>query len=487
METDVLICGAGAAGLTLAIELARRGVAFRLIDSAAEPFRGSRGKGIQPRSLEVFEDIGVVDRLVAAGGPYPPQRAHHADGSFADSPFQEISDPTPREPYPIPLMLPQFMTEAILRGRLAELGHRPHYGRALESFTQDDDGVTATVNGAAIRVRYLVGCDGGRSTVRQVLGIGFPGETLGVRALVADLLLDGVGREAWHRWNDGTPQSMSLCPLMGTDQFQLQARVPGEGEVDLSAAGLQAMIAQRTRRDDIRVHGVSWASAYSMNARLADRYRVDRVLLAGDAAHVHPPTGGQGLNTSVQDSYNLGWKIAAVLAGARRILLSSYEEERRPIAAGMLGLSTSLLQASRSGAGNRRGRDTQQLDLGYADSRLSRGRNAGNRAPDAPVRGAAGQPTRLFRLFQGTHWTLLAYQAPSLALPPRPGLRIHHIGPRGDIVDNQGLVREFYGLAAEECVLVRPDGYIGWLVSADNVAELERYLAAVGLEHEPDR
>ncbi|TMJ22463.1 MAG: FAD-binding protein, partial [Alphaproteobacteria bacterium] len=354
METDVLICGAGAAGLTLAIELARRGVAFRLIDSAAEPFRGSRGKGIQPRSLEVFEDIGVVDRLVAAGGPYPPQRAHHADGSFADSPFQEISDPTPREPYPIPLMLPQFMTEAILRGRLAELGHRPHYGRALESFTQDDDGVTATVNGAAIRVRYLVGCDGGRSTVRQVLGIGFPGETLGVRALVADLLLDGVGREAWHRWNDGTPQSMSLCPLMGTDQFQLQARVPGEGEVDLSAAGLQAMIAQRTRRDDIRVHGVSWASAYSMNARLADRYRVDRVLLAGDAAHVHPPTGGQGLNTSVQDSYNLGWKIAAVLAGARRILLSSYEEERRPIAAGMLGLSTSLLQASRSGAGNRR-------------------------------------------------------------------------------------------------------------------------------------
>src|SRR6185436_3854672 len=224
---------------------------------------------------------------------------------------------------------------------------------------------------AALRVRYLVGCDGGRSTVRQALGIGFPGETLGVRALVADLLLGGLSRDAWHRWNDGTPQSMSLCPLMGTDQFQLQARVPGEGDVDLSAAGLAAMIAARTRRDDVRVEAVSWASAYSMNARLADRYQVGRVFLAGDAAHVHPPTGGQGLNTSVQDSYNLGWKLAAVLAGARRILLSSYEEERRPIAAGMLGLSTSLLQASRSGAGNRRGRDTQQLDLGYPDSRLS--------------------------------------------------------------------------------------------------------------------
>jgi hypothetical protein len=219
-----------------------------------------------------------------------------------------------------------------------------------------------------------------------------------------------------------------------------------------------------------------------MNARLADRYRVDRVLLAGDAAHIHPPTGGQGLNTSVQDSYNLGWKLAAVLAGAPQQLLATYEEERRPIAAGMLGLSTKLLAASRSGAGNVRGRDTQQLDLGYPESSLTLGRNAGKRAPDAPVRGAAGQPTRLFCLFQGTHWTLLAYQAPSLVLPSRPGLRIHHIGASGDIVDDEGHVRDAYGLAPGECVLVRPDGYIGAVVSVDEAASLEPYLAAVGLK-----
>jgi len=477
-----LICGAGAAGLTLAVELARRGVAFRLIDAAPQPFHGSRGKGIQPRSLEVFEDMGIVDRLVAAGGAYPPQRVHRADGSSEDSPFQEIGEPTPREPYRIPLMLRQATTEAILRERLAELGRRPHYGEALESFSQDDDGVTATANGAALRARYLVGCDGGRSTVRQALGIGFPGETLGVRALVADLRLDGLDRAAWHRWNDGTPQAMSLCPLMGTDQFQLQARVPGEGEVDLSPAGLQAMIAERTRRADIAVRAVSWASAYSMNARLAERYQVGRVLLAGDAAHVHPPTGGQGLNTSVQDSYNLGWKLAAVLAGAPVALLATYAEERRPIAAGMLGLATKLLQASRSGAGNRRGRDTQQLDLGYPGSSLALGRNAGNRAPDAPVRGAAGQPTRLFCLFQGTHWTLLAYETPSFALPPRPWLRVHHIGARGDIVDDQGLVREFYELAPGDCVLVRPDGYIGATVTAPETTSLDPYLAKIGLD-----
>ncbi|HZY53304.1 MAG TPA: FAD-dependent oxidoreductase [Reyranella sp.] len=479
-STDVLICGAGAAGLTLAIDLARRSVDFRLIDAALQPFHGSRGKGVQPRTLEVFEDLGVVDRMVAAGGPYPPQRVHRDDG-FEDSPFMEISDPTPREPYRIPLMLPQHKTEAILRERLAELGHRPLYGHALESFTQDDDGVTAIVKGASLRMRYLVGCDGGRSTVRQALGVGFPGETLGVRALVADLDLEGLSRDAWHRWNDGKPEGMSLCPLMGTDQFQLQARIPGEGDVDLSAQGLEAMIATRTRRNDLKVHAVSWASAYSMNARLADRYGVERVFLAGDAAHTHPPTGGQGLNTSVQDSYNLGWKLAGALGGASD-LLATYEEERRPIAAGMLGLATRLLQATRTGGGNRRGRAEQQLDLGYPDSRLAHGPNAGNRAPDAPVRGAAGQPTRLFHLFQGTHWTLLVYDAPS-PVAARKALRIHRIG--SDIVDDQGLVRDHYGLAPGDCVLVRPDGYIGAV--ARDAGALEQYLVSVGLRPSPDR
>jgi len=419
--------------------------------------------------------------MVAAGGPYPPQRVHQADGRFTDSPFMEISDPTPREPYRIPLMLPQHRTEAILRERLAELGHRPLYGHALESFAQDDDGVTAIVKGAPLRVCYLIGCDGGRSTVRQALGVGFPGETLGVRALVADLDLEGLSRDAWHRWNDGKPEGMSLCPLMGTEQFQLQARIPGEGEVDLSARGLEAMIAMRTLRNDLKVHSVSWASAYSMNARLADRYRVERVFLAGDAAHTHPPTGGQGLNTSVQDSYNLGWKLAAALGGATD-LLATYEEERRPIAAGMLGLATRLLQATRTGGGNRRGRAEQQLDLGYPDSRLAHGPNAGNRAPDAPVRGAAGQPMRLFTLFQGTHWTLLVYEAPS-PITTCAGLRIHRVG--GDVIDDQGLVREHYGLTPGDCVLVRPDGYIG-AVERD-AAALEQYLVSVGLRPSLDR
>jgi FAD binding domain len=256
-------------------------------------------------------------------------------------------------------------------------------------------------------VRYLIGSDGGRSFVRHTLGIEFPGKTLGVRAVVADIVLTGLGREAWHRFHDGAmDRQMALCPLAGTELFQLQAPIPLEGDVDLSAAGLTAMVADRTGRDDIRVQSVHWASAYTMNARLADRYRLSRMFLIGDAAHTHPPTGGQGLNTSVQDAYNLGWKLEAVIGGARDALLDSYEEERRPIAADMLGLATKLLDAAKRGE-LRRGRDVQQLDLGYPWSSLALEKPArsrliaGDRAPDAPIRGSAGQPMRLFELFKG--------------------------------------------------------------------------------------
>ena len=340
--TDVLICGAGAAGLALAIDLARRGIDFRLIDKAATPFRGSRGKGIQPRSLEVFEDFGIVDRLFATGGPYPPVRAYRSDGSFVDEPLSDARGPTPAEPYGAPLMVPQFLAETVMRERLAELGHRQEFGRS--------------------------------STV------------------------------------------------------------------------------ERTGRD-IAIRSVTWASAYSMNARLADRYRLARVFLAGDAAHIHPPTGGQGLNTSVQDSYNLGWKLAAVLDGAPEKLLASYEEERRPIAAGMLGLATRLLDESKQGT-MRRGRETRQLDLGYPGTSLALqtrecvGVRAGDRAPDAPIRGAAGQPTRLFSLFRGPHWTLLGCDADRAAVPPQLGLRVHVVGPRGDVMDDGGHFRDAYGLSA---------------------------------------
>jgi len=490
-KTDVLICGAGAAGLTLAIDLARRGISFRLIEKIDDAFRGSRGKGLQPRTLEIFEDLGIVDRIVAAGDPYPPQREYTEGGAFTEAAVAEPEQPRTDEPYRAPLMIPQFLTEGIMRDRLAELGHCVEFGCELVGFEQDDDGVTARLDGKAgeqvVRARYLVGADGGRSFVRHALGIGFPGKTLGVRAVVADVVLTGLDRDAWHRFNEGDMQrQIGICPLAGTELFQIQGPIPMEGDMDLSAEGLSALVSGRTGRD-IRVQSVSWASAFTMNARLADRYRVGRAFLAGDAAHTHPPTGGQGLNTSVQDAYNLGWKLAAVLRGGPVSLLDTYEQERRPIAAQMLGLATSLLEAMKRGE-MRRGRETHQLDIGYPESPLAMeepertgGLLAGDRAPEAPIMGASGRPTGLFQLFKGPHWTLLGDAVERSAVAPRPGLHIHIFGPRGDVVDHSGCVRQTYALTPGTWVLVRPDGYVGAIVAAEEIDALEGYLRHVGL------
>ena len=491
-STDVIICGAGAAGLALAIDLARRDIAFRLVEKNGSPFAGSRGKGIQPRSQEIFEDLGILDRLVATGGFYPTPRKYHADGTSTDLPWGGQAEPTPAEPYRLALLVPQFLTERVMRERLAELGGDVTFGTELVGFEQDADGVVARLSTPTgeevVCARFLVGTDGGRSFVRQALDIGFPGKTLGMRAVVADVALTGLGRDAWHQFGEGGMDAfVSLCPLAGTDLFQLQTPIPSEGEPDLSTSGLTDMVAVRTGRDDIRIQSVAWASAYSMNARLADRYRIGRVLLAGDAAHIHPPTGGQGLNTSVQDAYNLGWKLAAVSNGAPEALLDTYEQERRPIAADVLGLSARLLEQAKRG-GMQRGREVDQLGIGYAGSALALenpertgGLRAGDRAPDAPIRGAAGQPTRLFELFKGTHWTLLGHEVEGDTVAPRRGLRIHRFGARGDVADDGHHFRDAYGLAAGDWVLVRPDGYIGAILSPAGIEALEPYLHRVGL------
>ncbi|HWD68481.1 MAG TPA: FAD-dependent oxidoreductase [Caulobacteraceae bacterium] len=490
-NTDVLICGAGAAGLTLAIELARRGVGFRLVDKLAQPFPGSRGKGTQPRSQEVFEDLGILDRIVSVVGlSAPPVREYAADGTFTQVQRAGTEKPTPAEPYRATIISPQFVTEPAMRERLAELGRHAEFGRELKGFEQDGEGVTARIagpgGGETVRARYLVGTDGGRSFVRSALKIGFPGESLGVRFFVADTFLEGLDSDVWHHFNlFGSDQWLVVAPLRGTGIFQLQGVVPLEGDVDLSAEALQEMVVKRTGRTDILIRSVRWASAYATSARLADHFQVGRVFLAGDAAHTHSATGAQGLNTSVQDAYNLGWKLAAVVGGAPEALLVTYEEERRPIAASVLGLSTRLLRE----ATTRRGREVHQLDLGYFESSLAlekpgrgEGLRAGARAPDAPVRGAAGQPTRLFNLFQGPHWTLLGYETVGRSpIAARPGLRIHVVGPGGDIIDDGGHMRDAYGLSPGDWLLVRPDGYVGAIVSGAEVSALDPYLASVGV------
>ncbi|MCX5192534.1 FAD-dependent oxidoreductase [Streptomyces sp. NBC_00249] len=469
METDVLIVGAGPAGLALAVDLARHGVRALLVERSADLFPGSRGKGVQPRTLEVFDDLGVGRAVRAAGGPYPTGMIWRDGERQGEHRMFDDDEATPAEgaPYHEPWMVPQWRTQRILHARLTELGGEVAFGRELVGFTQDPDGVTAAfASGGPVRARYAVAADGGRSAVRRALGIAMTGESVDPRPmLVADVRVPGLDRDHWHVFPPaGGEGFLALCPLAGTEDFQVAAQFPEGTRIDLSPDGVRAAVAARSHLAAEDVTEVRWASDFRPRAALADRFRQGRAFLVGDAAHIHSPAGGQGLNTSVQDAYNLGWKLAAVLrGGAPAALLDSYEEERRPVAAEMLGLSTRIHRGE-----SRRGAATRQLGLGYRHSSLAvetrtglpeDALRAGDRAPDGTLDGI-----RLFEAFQGPHWTLLTVGA--AARPPRlPGVRTVRIpsyGPYGDGV-----------------FLVRPDGHVGW--AGQDAQGAAAYAARLGL------
>ncbi len=488
-ETDILIVGAGSAGLVLAIELARRGIDFRLIEQRDGPFTGSRGKGLQPRTLEVFHGLGVIEEIVAQAAPYPPIRQYGRDGRSTDIAPPPHS-PILGEPYSESLMIPQWRTEDILRARLRDFEAEPTYHVELIDLLQGEDGVVATVRDSSglsrIRCRYLVGTDGGRSTVRKQLGIGFPGETRPFRMLLADLPVAGLPTDVWHRWKDAPGGQFALCPLAGTDLFQLAAEIAPDCEPDFSTAAIHHLIAERTGRDDLGPGEPGWVSLYRVNFRLADAYRVGRVLIAGDAAHVHPPTGGQGLNTSVQDSYNLGWKLAATLQGAPDALLDSYQAERREIAAGVLDLSAGLLEAMTERGDMRRGRDTLQLDIHYRHSPLSAewhctpgSVSAGDRVPDLVLRASDGSTQRLFDLIAHPGFSVIAYRS-DIDLDPLShvfGARLIRVDA-GDAAwtDTNGDFRQLFGLDGPTLLLIRPDGYLAVASDGGHPHELYDWL-----------
>ena len=213
--------------MTLAIDLARRGIPFRLIEAAATPFDGSRGKGIQPRTLEIFDDLGVIDAILAAGAPYPKFRTHLGPFSLRVGSLGSVAkQPTESVPYPNIWMVPQARTEAILRERLRALGGEVEFGKALAAFTQNEHGVEATLStGETVRADFLVGCDGGHSTVRKTLGLRLEGEAIDEKPmLVADVEMEGLDRRDWHVWPFAKGGAMGLCPLPNTSLFQFTAK-----------------------------------------------------------------------------------------------------------------------------------------------------------------------------------------------------------------------------------------------------------------------
>lgn len=329
---DVIIAGGGPTGSMLACELRLHGVSVVVLEREVEPTKQVRALGLHVRSIEIMDQRGLLDRFLAHGKQY------WRGASFAGiTPWPERMDTA----HPYILGLPQTIIDRLLADRATELGAEVRRGCELVGLSQDEHAVAAELaDGTRLRSRYLVGCDGGRSTVRTRLGVDFPGEPARVEWLLGEMEL-GVSPEALAAVTARVdPNDLRVGPApheQGLYRIVLRADAVAE---DRTVAPTFADFQQRLRAvagTDLGVHSPRFVSRFGDATRLAERYRVGRVLLAGDAAHIHPPFGGQGLNLGIQDAFNLGWKLAAEVKGwAPAGLLDSYEAERRPVAADVL-------------------------------------------------------------------------------------------------------------------------------------------------------
>ncbi|GII88801.1 FAD-dependent oxidoreductase [Sphaerisporangium siamense] len=330
---DVVIAGAGPTGLMLASELRLHGVHVLVLEKDAEPAGIVRALGLHVRSIEVMDQRGLLERFLAHG------RKSRLGGYFAgiDKPWPDRLDTA----HSYILGIPQTVTDRLLAERATELGAEIRRGHELTGLSQDDQGVTAELaDGTRLRARYLVGCDGGRSTVRKLLGVGFPGEPARTEWLLGEMEVteDSATVAAIVAEVRETHRGFGAGPL-GDGLYRVV--VPAEGVAEDRTVPPSLEEFKRRLRvfagTDFGVHSPRWLSRFGDGTRQAERYRVGRVLMAGDAAHVHPPLGGQGLNLGIQDAFNLGWKLAAEVGGwAPEGLLDSYHAERHPVAADVL-------------------------------------------------------------------------------------------------------------------------------------------------------
>jgi 3-(3-hydroxy-phenyl)propionate hydroxylase len=459
-DHDVIIVGAGPTGLMLAAELALAGVDAAIVERKLKQDRvGGRAGGLHARTLELLDQRGIVDRFLAQGKTHPRVSFHTA---------LDIGDFPTRHNYL--LALPQERTESLLAKWADEL-HVPVYrDRDVLDIADDENGVdVTTTQGTRLRAQWLVGCDGGRSTVRKLAGIGFPGWDASTSWIIAEVRMtekpvlgfreDASGRHAMSMMEDGVTVGVVLA---GRDPH-----AAGEPTLEELAHGLKAIYGT-----DFGVHSPTWLSRFSDATRQADAYRKCRILLAGDAAHIHPPLGGQGLNLGIQDAVNLGWKLAQVVKGVSPdTLLDTYQSERHPAAARVLRntIAQGVLRRpderiavlgdfvaemlAMDEPRKRFGAMIAGLDIRYD---LGDGHPLlGRRMPDLDI-ATAGGPTRVYTLLHDARPVLLNLGRPGALANER---RVKVVDARFDGVCELPVTG---AVTMPAVVLIRPDGHVAW-------------------------
>ena len=508
-ENPVLIVGAGPSGMTAALELTRFGIPVRLIDKIVEPPTTSRAVGVQARTLELFEQRGFAHQLVEAGNPAEAASAYGGGKQIFRLDFSQIDSQ-----YNYLLFVSQAVTEKVLREQLAANGVQTERGVEMIAFAQSNHAPTVTAvlrhpdkSLEQVEASYLLSCEGAHSLARTTMNLEFDGEALDDDYALGDLHVDGELPETDFHIFSSDSGFMGMFP-MGNKRWRLIASNPISKPSHDTEPAIEELQKIYDARSPIaaRFYDMTWSSWFRINSRMIHKLQEHRVFLSGDAAHIHSPAGAQGMNTGIQDSINLGWKLAMVMRGqASHDLLATYGTDRLPAIRNVLTKTEGLTGAIGSENPVFRtifnhvaplvvGREfvqkasttrMSQIGLNYRESPLSESHahpgelRAGDRVPDMAVV-SGGKPTRLFRLLDPSRLTLLlphGEAAGRAEMDPSLGtwaalLDVHAISP--DAAEAEHFNRVFGDSAS--LVLVRPDGYVGFLSDARSVEKLAAYL-----------
>jgi 2-polyprenyl-6-methoxyphenol hydroxylase-like FAD-dependent oxidoreductase len=512
MDTEVLIVGAGPTGLMLANQLARRGVRTLLIDRHSGPAQQTRAMAVHARTLEIYAKLGIAERAVARGQRGDAANMWTEGRRAARIPLGEIGQDL--SPFPYVLMLGQDENERILGERLRELGGEVQWSTELVGLEQTGDRVSVDLkrpDGSIRRVTaaWVAGCDGARSAVRERCGIGFPGAPYDHTFFVADTTATGSmtpGELNAYLWRDGFHL---FFPMRGENRWRVIGILPKElrHREDVAFADVAPAIAAEAGAG-LQFRHCDWFSTSRIQHRSAERFRDGRCFLLGDAAHIHSPMGGQGMNTGLQDAYNLGWKLAAVVKEeAEPALLESYAAERMPVAQRLLdstdraftlivsdswvaslfrtrviakmAATAMKLQRIRRVAF----RTLSQIGIAYRGSRLSQSISSlpeaapqpGDRFPWLHLRMEAGGPVEdVFAKLDDQRFHLLAFGQPA-DLPSDAGRLLRAWAVPSDPANDEALARA--GIPQPSFYLLRPDGHVGLAGTRLDVEQVRRYLA----------